>query len=115
MIEAMACGTPVIAFRRGSVPEIIDDGATGFIVDDIEESLHAVEKVLYFDRQRCRRVFEERFSVARFAGDYLKIYEKLLEVKYQSRLRRLAQLLSVQSSRCLRMVLPVMPALFDAA
>ena len=89
MIEAMACGTPVIAFRRGSVPEVIDDGVTGFIVDDIEQSLHALDKVLHFDRQRCRRVFEERFSVARMAGDYLKIYERLLEVKNQSRLRRL--------------------------
>jgi glycosyltransferase involved in cell wall biosynthesis len=89
MIEAMACGTPVIAFRRGSVPEVIDDGVTGFIVDDIEQSLHALDKVLHFDRQRCRRVFEERFSVTRMAEDYLKIYERLLEVKKQSRLRRL--------------------------
>src|SRR5215813_10829774 len=89
MIEAMACGTPVIAFRRGSISEVIDDGVTGFIVDDIEQSLHALDKVLHFDRQRCRRVFEERFSVTRMAGDYLKIYERLLEVKNQSRLRRL--------------------------
>ncbi len=91
MIEAMACGTPVIAFRHGSIPEVIDDGVTGFIVDDIEQSLHALDKVLHFDRQRCRRIFEERFSVARMAGDYLKIYERLLEVKNQSRLRRLAR------------------------
>src|SRR5262245_42190399 len=91
MIEAMACGTPVIAFRRGSVPEVIDDGVTGFIVDDIEDSVHALDKVPYFDRQRCRRVFEERFSVARMAGDYLKIYDRLLEVKNQSRLRRMAR------------------------
>src|SRR5262245_65125739 len=91
MIEAIACGTPVIAFGRGSVPEVIDDGVTGFIVDDIEESLQALDKVLYFDRQRCRRVFEERFSVARMAGDYLKIYERLLEVKNHSRLQRLAR------------------------
>lgn len=91
MIEAMACGTPVIAFRRGSVPEVIDDGVTGFIVDDIEESLQALDKVRYFDRKRCRRVFEERFSVARMASDYLKIYERLLEVKNQSRLRDLVR------------------------
>src|SRR5262245_39497792 len=91
MIEAIACGTPVVAFRRGSVPEVIDDGVTGFIVDDIEDSLHALNKVLYFDRQRCRKVFEERFSVARMAGDYLKIYEKLLEVKHHSRLRHLTR------------------------
>jgi glycosyltransferase involved in cell wall biosynthesis len=73
MIEATACSTPVIAFRRGSIPEVIEDGVTGFIVDDIEESLHALAKVLYFDRQHCRRVFEERFSVARMAKDYLSL------------------------------------------
>ena len=91
MIEAMACGTPVIAFRRGSVPEVIDDGVTGFTVDDIEESLHAVEKLHQFDRERCRKVFEERFSVSRMAGDYLKIYERLLGANGRARLGRLGE------------------------
>ena len=78
MIEAMACGTPVVAYRQGSVPEVIDDGVTGFLVESIEESVQALDKIQYFDRQRCRQVFEERFSAARMAGDYLKIYNKLL-------------------------------------
>jgi glycosyltransferase involved in cell wall biosynthesis len=91
MIEAMACGTPVIAFRRGSVPEVIDDGVTGFIVDGIEESLQALDKVHDFDRERCRKVFEQRFSTARMAGDYLKIYERLLEAKGRARHRRLGE------------------------
>ena len=91
MIEAMACGTPVIAFRRGSVPEVIDDDVTGFTVDDIEESLHALEKLHQFDRERCRKVFEERFSVSRMAGDYWKIYERLLGAKGRARLGRLGE------------------------
>ena len=91
MIEAMACGTPVIAFRRGSVAEVIDDGVTGFIVDGIEESLQALDKVQDFDRERCRKVFEERFSAARMAGDYLKIYERLIEAKGRTRPRRLGE------------------------
>jgi glycosyltransferase involved in cell wall biosynthesis len=91
MIEAMACGTPVIAFRRGSVPEVIDDGVTGFIVDGIEESLQALAKVHDLDRERCRKVFEERFSAARMASDYLKIYERLLEAKGRTKPRRLGE------------------------
>jgi glycosyltransferase involved in cell wall biosynthesis len=78
MIEAMACGTPVVAFRRGSVPEVIDHGATGFIVENIEDSLAALEKIQNFDRSRCRRNFEKRFSAARMAADYVKIYERLM-------------------------------------
>jgi glycosyltransferase involved in cell wall biosynthesis len=67
MIEAMACGTPVVAFRRGSVPEVIDQGDTGFIVDDIDESLQALDQIFHFDRERCRMVFEQRFSAAHAA------------------------------------------------
>jgi glycosyltransferase involved in cell wall biosynthesis len=78
MIEAMACGTPVVAFRQGSVPEVIDHGVTGFIVENIEDSLAALEKIQNFDRSRCRRIFEKRFSAARMAADYVKIYERLL-------------------------------------
>jgi glycosyltransferase involved in cell wall biosynthesis len=78
MIEAMACGTPVIAFRNGSVPEVIDDGATGFIVDDEEAAAAAVHKLRGLDRARIRRVFEERFTSRRMAEDYLTIYRRLI-------------------------------------
>jgi glycosyltransferase involved in cell wall biosynthesis len=78
MIEAMACGTPVVAFPRGSVPEVIDEGITGFIVQSIEEAVVALEKIQHFDRERCRQVFERRFSATRMANDYVKIYETLL-------------------------------------
>jgi len=78
MIEAMACGTPVVAFLRGSVPEVIDEGVTGFIVQSIKEAVVALERIQHFDRERCREVFERRFSATRMANDYVKIYEKLL-------------------------------------
>jgi len=78
MIESMACGTPVIAYRAGSVPEVVDPGVTGFIVESIEEAVRALEKVQYLDRKHCREVFEQRFSSARMAADYLKIYERCL-------------------------------------
>jgi glycosyltransferase involved in cell wall biosynthesis len=79
MIEAMACGTPVIAFRRGSVPEVIDEGVTGFVVEDVAGAVRAVERVANLRRAECRRVFEERFSSARMARDYLKVYRRVLE------------------------------------
>jgi glycosyltransferase involved in cell wall biosynthesis len=87
MIEAMACGTPVVAFRRGSVPEVIDDEVTGFIVESIDESLRALDKIRRFDRERCRKIFEERFSATHMANDYVKIYERLLAAKFRTRLR----------------------------
>ena len=77
MIEAMACGTPVIAFRRGSVPEVIEDGVTGFIVDGVEEAVRAVGRVGELSRLGCRREFERRFTAARMARDYVAIYENL--------------------------------------
>ncbi len=77
MIEAMACGTPVIAFRRGSVPEILDDGLTGFICRNVEDAVAAVRRVEGLSRQGCRRVFEERFSARRMALDYLELYSRL--------------------------------------
>jgi glycosyltransferase involved in cell wall biosynthesis len=79
MIEAMACGTPVIAYRRGSVPEIIEDGVTGFIVDGLDDAVRAVEQVSALSRQRCRRLFEQRFCASRMAEDYLAIYQRLVE------------------------------------
>lgn len=78
MIESMMCGTPVIAYRRGSVPEILTDGETGFIVETLEEAVSAVKKVQNLSRKRCREVFEQRFSVPRMAEDYLSIYQKQL-------------------------------------
>jgi glycosyltransferase involved in cell wall biosynthesis len=78
IIEAMACGTPVIAYRRGSVTELIEEGVTGFVVDNTDEALGAITKVKSFDRVRCRQVFEERFSASRMAGDYLRIYHRLI-------------------------------------
>lgn len=78
LLEAMACGTPSIAYRGGSVPELVEDGVSGFVVDDIEEAVTAVEKARSIDRAACRRRFEERFSAPRMTADYLKIYETLL-------------------------------------
>jgi glycosyltransferase involved in cell wall biosynthesis len=78
MIEAMACGTPVLAFRCGSVPEIIDPGVTGLIVDTMEEAVSTLPQVLALDRHVVRRRFEERFSVTRMAKNYLHVYRSLL-------------------------------------
>jgi glycosyltransferase involved in cell wall biosynthesis len=78
MIEAMACGTPVIAFRRGSVPEVIDNGVTGFVVDNVDEAARAVEKVAELSRSECRRVFEQHFSACRMANDYVNVYERIV-------------------------------------
>jgi glycosyltransferase involved in cell wall biosynthesis len=78
LIEAMACGTPVIAYRCGSVRELVEEGITGFIVDNTDEALEAVAKVKGFDRTRCRQIFEERFSASRMARDYLRIYQRLI-------------------------------------
>ena len=78
MIEAMACGTPVLAFRCGSVPEVVDDGVTGWAVGSMEEAKAALPRVLALDRNRVRRRFEERFTAARMARDYIKVYEQVL-------------------------------------
>jgi glycosyltransferase involved in cell wall biosynthesis len=78
MIEAMACGTPVLAFRNGAVPEVIDEGITGHAVDSMNEAHAVLGAVLALDRARVRQRFEERFSVTRMAKDYLKIYERLM-------------------------------------
>jgi glycosyltransferase involved in cell wall biosynthesis len=78
MIEAMACGTPVLAFRQGSVPEVVDEGITGHIVDGVDEAIRKIGRVLALDRARVRRQFERRFTAERMVEDYLKIYEKLI-------------------------------------
>jgi glycosyltransferase involved in cell wall biosynthesis len=79
MIEALACGTPVIAWRRGSVPEVLEDGVTGYIVDSIAEAVNAVENIDRLRRTACRSVFEQRFDAARMAKDYLEVYRRVIE------------------------------------
>jgi glycosyltransferase involved in cell wall biosynthesis len=78
MIEAMACGTPIIAFRHASVPEIVDDGITGFLVESEEEAAVAAAHLRRLDRARVRRVFEKRFTARRMTEDYLNIYRRLI-------------------------------------
>jgi glycosyltransferase involved in cell wall biosynthesis len=77
MIEAMACGTPVIAYPLGSVPEVIQEGITGFIVPDLESAVGAVERIGEIDRRKCREHFEQHFDAERMAQDYLNIYQRL--------------------------------------
>jgi glycosyltransferase involved in cell wall biosynthesis len=79
MIEAMSCGTPVLAFRNGSVPEVVQEGVTGSVVTSVSDAIRAVPKVLALDRRRVRRVFEEHFTAARMARDYLDVYRGLLK------------------------------------
>jgi glycosyltransferase involved in cell wall biosynthesis len=78
MIEAMACGTPVLAFRNGSVPEVIDEGVTGSVVDTVEQAIDVLPKVLELDRRKVRAKFDERFTSTRMAKDYVRLYRKLL-------------------------------------
>lgn len=80
MVESMACGTPVIAFARGSIPEIIQHGETGYIVEDIEHAVKAVAAVQSIDRSTCREDVERRFSHTRMAHDYVGAYEKILNL-----------------------------------
>jgi glycosyltransferase involved in cell wall biosynthesis len=79
MIEAMACGTPVIAYDRGSVPEVMENGATGFIVNEIEQAVEAVGRVRDLSRARCRDVFEKRFTASRMVSDYVDVYKRLID------------------------------------
>ena len=77
MIEAMACGTPVIAFNRGSVPEIVEPGLTGAVVEDEHGAIAAVNQIATLSRAKVRQRFEERFTARRMAKDYLTIYRSL--------------------------------------
>ena len=79
VIEAMACGTPVIAFNRGSMPEIIENGRTGFLVDNVEEAVAAVARIGGIDRSDCRRHVERHFTVARMIREYIQVYEMILD------------------------------------
>jgi mannose-6-phosphate isomerase-like protein (cupin superfamily) len=79
VVESMACGTPVIAFGRGSMPELIRDGSTGFIVDDVDAAVQAVGKIDSLDRRVCRDEVEQRFTCQRMAHEYVGVYHKILE------------------------------------
>ena len=81
VVEAMACGTPVIAFNRGSMPEIIADGITGFLVHSLDEMAEAVVKAKQLDRLQCRKLIKERFSADRMVQDYIGVYEKIIRQK----------------------------------
>jgi glycosyltransferase involved in cell wall biosynthesis len=78
MIEALRCGTPVVAWRCGSVPEVIDDGVTGFVVGSLDEAVRATVSAGELDRRRVREAFEARFSASRMAAGYLAVYERLV-------------------------------------
>lgn len=79
LIEALACGTPVLAYRRGSIPEIIEHGRTGFVSENLTEMIAAVERIGQIDRQRCRASFDQRFTADRMARDYVALYERIIE------------------------------------
>jgi glycosyltransferase involved in cell wall biosynthesis len=81
MIEAMACGAPVLAYRRGSVPEIVEDGLTGFVVDDDASAVAAIDPLLRLPRAKIRKRFEQRFTARRMAEDYLDVYSTLVDSK----------------------------------
>ena len=79
VVEAMACGTPVIAFKRGSMPELVEHGVTGFLVDTLDEAIQAIGRIGEIDRARCRAAVKACFTVDRMADRYLSLYRSLLE------------------------------------
>jgi len=79
VVESMACGTPVIAFNKGSMPEIIETGKNGFIVSNVDEAVGAIGNIPKIDRQYCRTTVEEKFSVERMVDDYIKVYQQIIE------------------------------------
>jgi glycosyltransferase involved in cell wall biosynthesis len=81
LVESLACGTPVIAFARGSIPEIVKHGETGYIVADVEQAAEVVAEIQALDRAACRKDAEQRFSHSRMAGDYVRVYRKILELE----------------------------------
>ena len=83
----MATGTPVVAFGHGSVPEVMEDGVTGFIVSSLDEMVEATRRVADLSRERCRQVFEARFTAKRMAEDYVALYEEIVQqrqAKYEA-------------------------------
>jgi len=85
VVEAQACGTPVVAINRGSMPEVIDHGRTGFLCRDLEEAVEALGRIGEIDRRACRRWVEQRFSVDRMVDDYVRVYERILGVSLAAR------------------------------
>ncbi|HMA92064.1 MAG TPA: glycosyltransferase family 4 protein, partial [Polyangiaceae bacterium] len=85
MIESLACGTPVLAFRRGSVPEIIEHGVSGFVVDDMPAAIEAARSIQRLDRTKVRKAFEQRFTARRMAEDYVGVYEQVSNVQRSKR------------------------------
>ena len=81
VVEAGACGTPVVAFSRGSMPEIIENGANGFLVSDVSSAIEAVRSLDAISRRKCRKIVEERFSRERMVEDYLRVYHKIIDKK----------------------------------
>jgi glycosyltransferase involved in cell wall biosynthesis len=100
MIEAMACATPVLAFRCGSVEEVIDRGLTGIVVDNVDQAIVSLRQTISLDRRKVRRQFEERFSARRMANDYVHVYRNLL--KASSRVERPAAVMLNASVRVKR-------------
>jgi glycosyltransferase involved in cell wall biosynthesis len=86
MIEAIACGTPVLAYRAGAVPEVIDEGITGMIVDNIDQARIVAVQVAALDRRKVRRRFEERFIARRMAKDYVRVYRGFIATPATSRI-----------------------------
>jgi len=86
MIESMACATPVIAYDRGSVPEVMVDGITGFIVRNVDQAVEAVKRLWAIDRRACRKIFEERFTSRRMAKEYVELYHSLIYTRFRPRL-----------------------------
>ncbi|HTL11534.1 MAG TPA: glycosyltransferase family 4 protein [Bdellovibrionota bacterium] len=78
LIEAMACGTPVVAFKNGSTPEIVEDGRNGFLVNTIEDAVQCVRSIDRVDREECRRIWEKRFSIKRCVASYVNVFEELI-------------------------------------
>jgi len=78
MIEAMTCGTPVVAYDRGSVPEVMENGVTGFVVRELDQAVEATRRVRDVSRAACRKVFEKCFTAGRMANDYVNAYERMV-------------------------------------
>ena len=98
MIESLACGTPVIACAHGSVPEIIEHGRTGFLVDSIGSAVNAVRRLRELSRIECRRAFEQRFTAERMAADYVEVYRAVLDERMPAHLPRTPDTLQASAS-----------------